>query len=76
MGGIVIFFLEIIIDINWLYIVLYVNIYEGIYNILDCFIVIVWKIGFWIFCFYNIVIVIKYFKVKMFFVFREERSFL
>lgn len=26
-------FIEIIIDINWLYIVLYVNIYEGIYNI-------------------------------------------
>lgn len=67
-------FIEIIIDINWLYIFLYVNIYEGIYNILDCFIVIVWKIGFWIFCFYNIVIVIKYFKVKMLFVFREERS--
>lgn len=67
-------FLEIITDINWSYIVLYVNTYEDIYNTLDCLTVIVWKIGPWISCFYNTVIAIKYFKVKMSLVFREERS--
>lgn len=67
-------FIEIITDINWSYIVLYVNTYEGIYNTLDCLTVIVWKIGPWISCFYNTVIAIKYFKVKMSLVFREERS--
>lgn len=76
MGGTAIFFLEIITDINWSYIVLYVNTYEGIYNTLDCLTVIVWKIGPWISCFYNTVIAIKYFKVKMSLVFREERSLL
>lgn len=41
---------------------------------MDCLTVIVWKIGPWISCFYNTVIAIKYFKVKMSLVFREERS--